>query len=191
MNILIYCGARHGSDALLVQTAHDLGIEIARRDWQLIYGGGGVGLMGVIARAVLEHGGRVTGIIPTFMHTAEIALHDCTELIEVESMHVRKQMMIERADAILALPGGFGTLDELFEALTWRQLGLHDRPIGLLNVGGYYNNLLALRDDMIRADFVSSEVASFLTVAETHTEILDRLAAQRNTSVLPTHLERS
>ncbi|MBK7578111.1 MAG: TIGR00730 family Rossman fold protein [Ignavibacteria bacterium] len=128
MNVCVYCGSRSGTDPAFEEAARAVGLAIAERGWSLIYGGGNIGLMGTVARTALENGATVTGIIPTFLATKEIALADCTELIEVESMHIRKALMIERSDLLVALPGGFGTLDELFEALTWRQIRLRTSP---------------------------------------------------------------
>ncbi len=192
MNILIYCGARLGNDPLLQTTVERVGQAIVDRGWNLVYGGGGVGLMGIVARTVLQGGGHVTGIIPTFLNTAEVALNTCTVLHEVESMHERKQQMIAMADIIVALPGGFGTLDELFEALTWRQLGLHACPIGLLNVDGFYDSILALRDEFQRRSFIDDHVASMLTVSDSIDTLFDALRDEHmsNGGPLPTQLER-
>lgn len=192
MNILIYCGARLGNDPLLQTTVERVGQAIVDRGWNLVYGGGGVGLMGIVARTVLQGGGHVTGIIPTFLNTAEVALNTCTVLHEVASMHERKQQMIAIADIIVALPGGYGTLDELFEALTWRQLGLHACPIGLLNVDGFYDSILALRDEFQRRSFIDDHVASMLTVSDTIDTLFDALRDEHmsNGGPLPTQLER-
>jgi uncharacterized protein (TIGR00730 family) len=193
MNILVYCGARLGNDPLLQTTAERVGHAIVDRGWNLIYGGGGVGLMGILARTVIQRGGHVTGIIPTFLNTAEVALDECSTLIEVETMHERKQLMIEMADCIVALPGGFGTLDELFEALTWRQLGLHACPVGLLNVDGFYDSLVALRNDLHRRAFLDDTVASFLTVDDSIESLFDALKREHEANGVPkpTQLERS
>jgi len=193
MNILVYCGARLGNDPLLQKTAERVGHAIVDRGWNLIYGGGGVGLMGILARTVIQRGGHVTGIIPTFLNTAEVALDECSTLIEVETMHERKQLMIEMADCIVALPGGFGTLDELFEALTWRQLGLHACPVGLLNVDGYYDSLVALRNDLHRRAFLDDTVASFLTVDDSIESLFDALKREHEANGVPkpTQLDRS
>lgn len=192
MNILIYCGARLGNDPLLQTTVERVGQAIVDRGWNLVYGGGGVGLMGIVARTVLQGGGHVTGIIPTFLNTAEVALNTCTVLHEVESMHERKQHMIAIADVIVALPGGYGTLDELFEALTWRQLGLHACPIGLLNVDGFYDSILVLRDEFQRRSFIDDNVASMLTVSDSIDTLFDALRDEHmsNGGPLPTQLER-
>jgi uncharacterized protein (TIGR00730 family) len=193
MNILIYCGARLGNDPLLQTTVERVGQAIVDRGWNLVYGGGGVGLMGILARTVIQRGGHVTGIIPTFLNTAEVALDECSTLIEVETMHERKRLMIEMADCIVALPGGFGTLDELFEALTWRQLGLHACPVGLLNADGFYDHLIALRDEFQRRSFIDDNVASMLTVSDSIESLFDALQREHESNGVPkpTQLERS
>lgn len=175
MNVCVYCGSRNGSDPLFEHAARAVGVAIAERGWNLIYGGGNIGLMGVLARTALENGAQVTGIIPKFLATKEIALTDCTELIEVESMHIRKALMIERSDLLIALPGGFGTLDELFEALTWRQIRLHARPLGLLNIAGYYDPLVAMIKRMESDGFVQDKHVSMLHVSTDVNDLLDTL----------------
>lgn len=193
MNILIYCGARLGNHPLLHSTVERVGQAIVDRGWNLVYGGGGVGLMGVLARTVLQGGGHVTGIIPAFLNTAEVALTDCSQLIEVASMHERKQRMIAMADVIVALPGGFGTLDELFEALTWRQLGLHTCPIGVLNVDGFFDGIVTLRDEFRRRSFVDDHVASMLTISEQVDTLFDELFEEHQANGVPasTQLDRA
>jgi len=131
-----------GTNPIYAQVAQDLGRIIAQRGMGVVYGGGHVGLMGVVADAALKAGGQVIGVIPDFMMDMEVAHQHLTELIVVRDMHERKMRMHERSQAVIALPGGFGTMDEVFELLTWRQLGLHDKPIGLLNVDGFYSPLL-------------------------------------------------
>ncbi len=192
MNILIYCGARPGNDPLFQAGAVRVGHAIADRGWNLIYGGGGVGLMGVLARTVLQRGGRVTGVIPSFLNTAEVALEECSVMIEVDTMHERKQRMIALADVIVALPGGFGTLDELFEAVTWHQLGLHSCPIGLLNTNGYYDSLATMNNQIHRHGFAGDRDASILTVSDNIDALFDALRDKRHAGGVPTgtQLER-
>jgi uncharacterized protein (TIGR00730 family) len=156
-SILIFCGSSKGDMPEFEQAAAELGNHLASNDITLVYGGGKVGLMGVVADAVLEAGGKATGVIPQFMMSKEVAHEGLTELILVDSMHARKMMMFEMAEGIIALPGGFGTLDELFEVLTWAQLGLHQKPIGLLNVAGYYDALLTFVDQMSDRQFLKSD----------------------------------
>lgn len=175
-SVAVFCGARHGSDPVYTLAARDLGVEIARRGLALVYGGGHVGLMGEVADACLAAGGEVVGVIPDFMVARELAMQNLTELHVTDSMHSRKALMASRADAFIALPGGFGTLDELFEILTWRQIGLHGKPIGLLNIAGYYSSLLDFVAKATDAGFVGARERGFLRVAETSAAILDALA---------------
>jgi uncharacterized protein (TIGR00730 family) len=153
-SICVYCGSKTGTNPLFVQAAVTVGQWIAARGGQLVYGGGSGGLMGTIANATLAAGGRVVGIIPKALVEKEWALHGCTELHIVDNMHDRKRMMAERADGFLALPGGIGTLEELFEVWTWRQLGYHDKPIGLLNTARYYDGLLAFLHHAVALQFL-------------------------------------
>jgi uncharacterized protein (TIGR00730 family) len=147
--ICVYCGSGFGNDPAYTKAADILGASIARAGLRLVYGGGNVGLMGTVARAVLDHGGHVTGIIPEFLKKRELMLDTVQETVIVPDMHTRKQMMYERSDAFIALPGGFGTLDEFFEVLTWSQLGFHGKPCALLNVAGYYDRMLAMLDHAV------------------------------------------
>ena len=141
-SLCVYCGSRHGANEAFADTARQVGEWIGHHGGQLVYGGGHNGLMGIVADATLAAGGRVVGIIPKALVEREFAHKGCSELHVVETMHERKRMMAERADAFLALPGGIGTLEEFFEVWTWRQLGYHDKPVGLLNVDGYYDGLM-------------------------------------------------
>lgn len=141
-SLCVYCGSRPGVDPLFTAAATEVGTWIGAHGGQLVYGGGRSGLMGTVAEATRRAGGRVVGIIPQALVDKEQANHACDELHIVQTMHERKAMMAERSDAFLALPGGIGTFEELFEVWTWRQLGYHDKPIGLLNAAGYYDSLL-------------------------------------------------
>ena len=154
-SICVYCGSRPGADAAYAKVARTVGNWIAQHNGQLVYGGGRNGLMGILADTVLQAGGRVIGVIPRSLVEKEWAHRDCTELHIVETMHERKRMMAERADAFLALPGGIGTLEELFEAWTWRQLDYHDKPIGILNTAGYYAHMLAFLENAVAQQFMS------------------------------------
>lgn len=154
-SVCVYCGSRPGTDAAFADVARQTGQWIGAHGGQLVYGGGNNGLMGMVADATLAAGGRVVGVIPKALVEKEWAKLDCTELHVVDTMHDRKRMMAERADAFLALPGGIGTFEELFEVWTWRQLGYHDKPVGLLNTGGYYEELLAFLNSSIRHGFMS------------------------------------
>ena len=156
--LLVFCGSRTGHDPAHAALAQALGALLAHRGVTLVYGGGGVGLMGVMARASLAAGGTVVGIIPRTLMTAEIAQPGLTEMIVVETLHERKALMHARADAILAIPGSIGTLDELFESMTWRELGIHDKPIWLMGPGGYWNPLLALLRHLDTAGFAPPDL---------------------------------
>jgi uncharacterized protein (TIGR00730 family) len=175
-SICVYCGARHGQKAAYTEAARALGTAIGVRGWQLVYGGGKVGLMGEVADAALAAGGRVVGVIPESLKRAEVGHEGLTELHVVPTMHVRKQMMAQRADAFIALPGGIGTLEELFEAWTWRQLGYHDQPIGLLNIEGYYDDLLRFMQHAVAQGFLSEAQNQVLRVQTDPEALLKELA---------------
>lgn len=142
--VAVFCGSRHGTEEVYRQAAHEFGEVLLRRGLGLVYGGGNVGLMGILADAVMQGGGEVIGVIPERLKAREVAHEGITELFVVDSMHQRKALMYHYADVIVALPGGIGTFDEFFEALTWNQLGIHGKPCGLLNTGGYYDPLVAM-----------------------------------------------
>ena len=148
-SIVVFCGSSSGIDPEFLVSAKQLGTTIAARKARLIYGGAKVGLMGCIADAVLAKGGEVIGILPRFLSIKEVAHEGLTQLLIVENMHERKTKMFELGDAFIAMPGGFGTLEELFEVVTWAQLGLHQKPIGVLNVNGFYDPLMAQLDQMV------------------------------------------
>lgn len=154
-SVCVYCGSRPGVKPEFAQAARTVGAWIGQHGGQLVYGGGKAGLMGIVAEATLQAGGRVVGIIPKALVEKEWALRDCSELHIVDTMHDRKRMMAERADAFLALPGGIGTFEELFEVWTWRQLGYHDKPVGLLNIAGYYDGLLGFLQATVEQQFLS------------------------------------
>ena len=153
-SLCVYCGSKPGADPQFAKAAVDVGRWIAEQGGQLVYGGGSGGLMGIVANAALEAGGRVIGVIPKALVEKEWAHHGCTELHIVDNMHERKRMMAEKSDAFLALPGGIGTLEELFEVWTWRQLGYHVKPVGLLNVAGYYDGMLAFLRNAVTQGFL-------------------------------------
>lgn len=148
-SVCVYCASSTGTSGAVVEATVALGVLLAERGIELVYGGGSVGLMGLVADTVMGAGGRVTGIIPTGLFPKEVGHAGITELVEVDSMHARKAEMIRRADGFIALPGGFGTLEELAEVLTWGQLGIHQKPVGLVNVDGFYDGLLAFFDRCI------------------------------------------
>lgn len=155
--IAVFCGASAGNDPMYMAIAREVGRAIAQRGLGVVYGGGHVGLMGAVADAAMEAGGRVVGVIPGFMTERELAHERVSELVIVRDMHERKLVMHERSQAVIALPGGFGTMDELFELLTWRQLGLHAKPMGLLNVNGFYSPLLAQMERMEMEGFLHGD----------------------------------
>jgi len=154
-SICVYCGSKPGDQDIYTQCAQQVGQWIGQHGGQLVYGGGRNGLMGTVADATLAAGGRVVGIIPQALVEKEWSHTECTELHVVQTMHERKQMMAERADAFLAIPGGIGTLEEFFEAWTWRQLGYHNKPIGLLNLNGYYDTLLTFLESVVTRNFMT------------------------------------
>jgi uncharacterized protein (TIGR00730 family) len=167
--IAVFCGASSGNDPIHLEAARTVGRVLAARGIGVVYGGGHVGLMGAVADAAMEGGGHVVGVIPTFMTHKEVAHERVSELIMVRDMHERKMVMHQRSDAVIALPGGFGTMDELFELLTWRQLGLHAKPMGLLNVKGFYDGLLAQMEHMAREGFLHDDTR---VMAATDAEVL-------------------
>jgi uncharacterized protein (TIGR00730 family) len=173
--VCVFCGSRSGGRPLYAAAARQLGVSLVARGMDLVYGGGHVGLMGVVADAVLSAGGRAVGVIVQSLVDRELAHQGLTELLVVDTMHQRKALMAERADAFVALPGGYGTGDELFEILTWAQLGFHTRPIGLLNTAGYFDPLLTWLDHMVQEDFLRPRHRELLLVADNADQVLDRL----------------
>ena len=174
-SLCVYCGSKPGHNPAFVQLASQVGQWIGAHGGQLVYGGGRSGLMGVVAEATLAAGGRVVGIIPTALVEKEFAHHGCTELHVVDTMHERKRLMAEKADAFLALPGGIGTFEELFEVWTWRQLGYHDKPVGILNSHGYYDALLGFIDQVVADGFMSDWQTTLVTVDNDSEALLQRL----------------
>ncbi len=162
--LCVYCGSSGAVEAQYREAASELGARLAAAGVELVFGGGRVGLMGLLADAALAANGRVTGIIPAHLRAAELAHRGVTELVVVGSMHERKRLMAERADAFAILPGGIGTLDEMFEIVSWKQLGLHDKPILLVDVGGYWAPLLALLDHIIAQGFARQQTRGLLRV---------------------------
>ncbi len=177
--VCVFCGSHAGADERYAAAARAFGALLGRRGQALVYGGARSGLMGAVADAALEAGGRVTGIIPGALWEREIGHTGLSELLVVDSMHERKALMAERSDAFVALPGGAGTLEEFFEAWTWAQLGIHAKPVALLNVAGFYDPLLALVDHMAREGFVRPQQRAMVLVDDEPAALLDRLAAYR------------
>ena len=178
-SIAVFCGSREGASPAYMESARALGLEMAKRGITLVYGGSRVGLMGAVADAVLDNGGSAIGVLPTFMQTREIAHLGLTELIMVESMHERKAKMAELAEGFVTLPGGSGTMEEYFEVFTWAQLGLHAKPIGVLNAAGYYDPLIALFDRMTGEGFVTPQHREILLTAQEPSALLDQMQAYR------------
>lgn len=176
MNICVFCGSSAGSNAQYAETARKLGFLMAGNGHQLIYGGGNIGLMGILADTVLAHGGQVTGVIPDFLMKKEVGHTGLTTLEIVTSMHERKRRMADLADAFIVLPGGWGTLDETAEILTWRQLELIPHPIGIINVAGFFDFLLGQMNHMEAEGFLKPECLAYVKVGETAEQVLAMLA---------------
>jgi uncharacterized protein (TIGR00730 family) len=177
--IVVFCGSSGGHDPVFAAQAFRLGQYLAENGVELVYGGARVGLMGAVADGTLRGGGRVIGVLPHFLRTREVAHEHLTELILVETMHERKLKMHELSDGVIALPGGYGTLEELFEMLTWGQLGLHAKPVGLLNTDGFYDALLALADTMTRQGFLKEENRRMLLTAQTVEDLVAQMRQYR------------
>jgi uncharacterized protein (TIGR00730 family) len=176
-SLCVYCGSGNGSDPTFEQSAFLLGKAMAKEGIRLVYGGGNTGLMGTVARSVIDHGGLVTGIIPDFLKDREVMLKDADEMIVVPDMHTRKQLMFEKADAFVALPGGVGTLEELVEQLTWAQLGRHTKPILIADINGFWKPLLSLFDHMRETRFIRDGFHVNYLVAEQVEDIVPTLTA--------------
>lgn len=174
-NIAVFCGSNTGVSPIFKQAAHELGSKLAEKNIGLVYGGAKVGLMGAVADSVLENGGRAVGVLPAFLKAKELEHAGLSEILLVETMHERKAKMYELSDAIVSLPGGFGTLDETFEFLTWGQLSLHNKPVGLLNIGGYYDKLIEFIEVAIRSGFVKPEYRKLYFVDEDIDRLLSEL----------------
>lgn len=184
-SVCVYCGSRPGLKPEFANAAHQVGTWIGHHGGQLVYGGGRAGLMGLVADATLQAGGSVVGVIPKALVEKECAHLACTELHIVDTMHDRKRLMAERADAFLALPGGIGTFEELFEVWTWRQLGYHDKPIGLLNTAGYYDGLLAFLETSVEQQFLGNWQMDLIRSGSDPTALLKELVQAAGLSTTP------
>ena len=185
-NVCVYCGSNVGTNPAYAEAARTLGASMAKERIGLVYGAGGLGLMGELARSVLAHGGRVTGIIPAFLSKKERMLRDADELIVVDDMHQRKKLMFDKSDAFVALPGGIGTLEELVEQLTWAQLGRHTKPIVLVNIDGFWGPLLALLRHMSAQAFIRPDMeVPFATVERAEDVVAAILAKAARTPPEP------
>lgn len=175
MRITVFCGSSFGNEAIYKEQATLLGQTLAKHNIELVYGGANVGLMGAVADGSLNEGGKVIGVLPDFLRSKEIAHTGLTELILVESMHERKTKMNDLCDGVIALPGGFGTLDELFEMITWAQLGLHKKPIAILNINGFYDSLIELLQTMTDKGLLKKENQKMLLVSDNIEDLLDKM----------------
>ncbi|GAB6121225.1 LOG family protein [Dysgonomonas termitidis] len=173
--ISVFCGSSSGNESVFVEQAILLGKIIARRGYGVIYGGAHVGLMGAVANGALEENGEVIGVIPEFLKQKELEHKNITKMHIVETMHARKALMNELSDAVIALPGGYGTMEELFEMLTWAQLALHKKPVALLNTGGYYDPLVAMSEKMIEKGFLKDEYRDIMIVESNVDTLLDKM----------------
>lgn len=175
--LAVYCGSASPADPVYIETARMVGATLANRGISVVYGGGRLGLMGATADAALEQGGEVIGIIPEALVRPEVAHEGCTELHVVPGMHARKQLFTDLADGFIVLPGGVGTMDELWEAISWSQLGYHTDPVGLLNVNGFYDQLIAFNQHMIEVGFIRPQHANILIVDDTLDGLLAKMEA--------------
>ena len=189
-SLCVYCGSRTGTQPEFAAIAALVGTWIGTHGGQLVYGGGRNGLMGILADAALAAGARVVGVIPKALVEKEWAHTGCTELHIVENMHERKRLMAEHADAFLALPGGIGTLEEFFEVWTWRQLGYHDKPVGLLNMGGYYDSLLAFLDASVKAGFMNDWLMDLIRTGSDAESLLEALVQAAGMTPTATRLDQ-
>lgn len=174
-NICIFCGSSTGNDDIYQKNARKLGVFLGQNQYTLVYGGGKIGLMGTVANACLDNGGSTIGVIPKFLEAREIAHQELTELIIVETMHQRKNKMAELADAFVVLPGGIGTLEEFFEVFTWAHLGLHQKPIAILNTNGFYDKLLDFLDFTLMQGFTKESVKKFLIKEEEIASLMQKI----------------
>ncbi len=174
-SICVFCGSSEGNDTKIISEAFALGEKLAQKNITLVYGAAKIGIMGEVAKGAFKHKGKVVGVIPEFLKVKEVVHQGLTELIVTNNMHERKMKMHELSNGFMTLPGGFGTLEELFEIITWSQLGLHQKPIGLLNIGGFYDNLLGLLENMVRRGFLKMENYDLLLVDEDIDRLLEKM----------------
>ena len=169
-SLTVFCGSKNGNDPLFCEQAKGIGYLLAKNNITLIYGGGNKGIMGAVANSVLENNGKVTGIMPRFLAVPEHQHKGLTEMIEVENMHERKRLLYEKCDAALVLPGGFGTMDEFFEMLTWNQLNIHNKKIFVLNTSGFYDSLIAFLNKAEKDGFLYSDIHQYLQIVSSPKE---------------------
>lgn len=181
--LAVFCGSSSGNDLAITEAAQNLGKLMVEQQIELVYGAAKIGVMGDIAKAVLDSGGQVIGVIPEFLKRKELVHFGLSQLITTENMHQRKLEMSQLSDGFIALPGGFGTLEELFEIITWSQLGLHQKPVGLLNINGFYDPLLALLEGMVRKGFLKLENFEILLVANQPQALLNKMRSYKPKAV--------
>lgn len=174
-SVCVFCGSSEGNDADILDQANLLGEKLAKQNMTLVYGAAKIGVMGKIAESVLQQKGSVVGIIPEFLKVKEVVHNGLTELIVTQNMHERKLKMQQLSDGFITLPGGFGTLEELFEIITWAQLGLHQKPVGLLNIGGFYDPLLLMLENMVKKGFLKMENYQMLIVDNNISGLLEKM----------------
>lgn len=174
-SLAIFCASSDGVDTHIYKEAYEVGVFLASREIELVFGGSKLGLMGQVAKGVLDNSGKVTGVIPDFLKTKEVVHTGLTNLITTEDMHGRKLKMHDLSDGFIALPGGFGTLEELFEILTWAQLGLHQKPIGILNGNGYFDDLIHMMDSMVRKGLLREDNMNLVLVDQTMEGLFEKM----------------
>ncbi len=173
--IAVFCGSKKGNDPAYVEAAKELGKELANRKIEIVYGGGAVGLMRVLADSALNHHGKVIGVIPEKLYEMEVAHMGITELFRVKTMHERKALMADLSDAFIALPGGIGTMEEIMEVMTWAQIGYHSKPSAFLNVNGFYNHLFDFFDQMNRSEFLYNPISEQVIISDNISSLINRL----------------
>ena len=174
-SICVFCGSSEGNDGQIIEQAAKLGEKLAEKEITLIYGAAKIGIMGKVAKSCLDNHGRVIGIIPQFLKKKEVVHLGLTELYTTDNMHDRKMKMQEISDGFIALPGGFGTFEELFEIITWAQLGLHEKPIGLLNINGFYDHLISMIEEMVRRGFLKMENLDLILVEDDIDRLIEKM----------------
>lgn len=182
-SVSVFCGSSSGTDDVIIKQAYELGKELANQNMKLVYGGAKIGIMGQVAKGVLDYNGQVLGVIPDFLKKKEVVHDELTELITTQNMHDRKVVMYEKSDGFIILPGGFGTMDEFFEITTWGQIGLHNKPIGILNSNGYYDALITQAEVMVERGFLKLENLDVILVDTSIKGLLDKMNNFKSSSI--------
>lgn len=182
LSLSIFCGSSSGNDESFQRLAFDMGSYLAQNNISIVYGGAKIGIMGAVADGAIAAGGQITGVIPDFLMDKEIAHKNLSELIIVNSMHERKMIMFEKSDGAIILPGGFGTLDEMFELLTWGQLGLHNKPVGVLNINGYYDLLFSFIENMVSNNILKKDNRDMLLISHEISELIEKMKHYKATT---------